>query len=142
MMKFILVAFIICWSFYAIYPPTSRDLVQDFETRAVKQDAVFSNIVARVGPLQQAHPDRGFANLQEAIGTNDIQPYFPFLNAKAQVNPTTFILNRLQRDASGKIKLGLDLQGGTAFVVEMDTNALAAMNAGETNKYIASEETA
>jgi len=140
--KFILVAFIICWSFFEIYPPTSRDLVQDFETRAVNRDAAFSNIVVRVEPLRLAHPDRAFANLQEAIGTNDIQNYFPFFNAKAQVNPTTFILNRLQRDASGKIKLGLDLQGGTAFVVEMDTNALAAMNAGETNKYIASEETA
>ena len=42
-----------------------------------------------------------------------------------RLNPTTFILNRIQRDASGKIKLGLDLQGGTAFLVEMDTNALA-----------------
>jgi SecD/SecF fusion protein len=98
--------------------------------------------VARVGPLEQARPDRGFANLLEAIGTNDIQNYFKFINAKAQVNPTTFILNRLQRDASGKIKLGLDLQGGTAFVVSMDTNALAAMNAGETNKFAKSEETA
>ena len=39
--------------------------------------------------------------------------------------PNTFILNQLQRDASGKIKLGLDLQGGTSFLVEMDTNSLA-----------------
>ncbi len=31
----------------------------------------------------------------------------------------------MQRDAAGKIKLGLDLQGGTSFLVEMDTNALA-----------------
>jgi SecD/SecF fusion protein len=140
--KFILVAFIICWSFYSIYPPTSRDLVKEFETRAVKQDATFSNIVAQLAPLQQARPDREFANLQEAIGTNDIQPYFPFFNAKAVANPNTFILNRLQRDASGKIKLGLDLQGGTAFVVEMDTNALAQMYAGESNRVVVSEETA
>ena len=33
-------------------------------------------------------------------------------------------MNRLQRDAAGKIKLGLDLQGGTSFLVEMDTNVL------------------
>ena len=60
--------------------------------------------------------------MQEAIGTNDIQPYFPFVSAKNQLDPTTFILNQLQRDAAGKIKLGLDLQGGTSFLVEMDTN--------------------
>ena len=55
-------------------------------------------------------------------------------NATNQSDPTTFILNRLQRDASGKIKLGLDLQGGTAFLLEMNTNALAASAAtGDTN---------
>ena len=60
-----------------------------------------------------------------AIGTNDIQNYFPFVSAKNELDPTTFILNQIQRDASGKIKLGLDLQGGTSFLVEMDTNYLA-----------------
>ena len=62
--------------------------------------------------------------MQEAIGTNSIAPYFPFFNAKNKVHPNVFILNQLQRDASGKIKLGLDLQGGTSFLVEMDTNRL------------------
>ena len=43
-------------------------------------------------------------------------------------------MNRLQRDAAGKIKLGLDLQGGTEFLVEMDTNALAnAQDESDTN---------
>ena len=41
-----------------------------------------------------------------------------------KVHPNVFILNQLQRDALGKIKLGLDLQGGTSFLVEMDTNRL------------------
>ncbi len=123
--KFILVVFIVCWSFYEMYPPTSRDLVQQFETRAVNRDTTFKGIVARLGPLQQARPDREFKDLQEAIGTNDIQPFFPFIDAKAELYPNIFILNQLQRDASGKIKLGLDLQGGTSFLVEMDTNKLA-----------------
>jgi SecD/SecF fusion protein len=123
--KFILVAFIVCWSFYEMYPPTSRDLVKEFEARAGNRDATFAGIVAQVEPLQKARPDREFANLQEAIGTNNIQPYFPFVDAKNELYPNTFILNQLQRDASGKIKLGLDLQGGTSFLVEMDTNKLA-----------------
>ncbi len=123
--KFILVAFIICWSLYEVYPPTSRDLVQEFESRAAGRDATFAGILAQLGPLQQARPDREFANLLEAIGTNDIQPYFRFVEAKNQPDPNTFILNQLQRDAAGKIKLGLDLQGGTSFLVEMDTNNLA-----------------
>ncbi|HUA38485.1 MAG TPA: protein translocase subunit SecD [Candidatus Sulfopaludibacter sp.] len=122
--KFILVAFIICWSLYETYPPTSRDLVNEFKTRAVNRDKTFADILTRLEPLQKARPDREFANLEEAIGTNDIQDYFKFIDAKAQLHPTTFILNQLQRDASGKIKLGLDLQGGTSFLVQMDTSKL------------------
>ena len=134
---FLFVVLIVCWSFYEMYPPTSRSLVQEFETRAVNRDTNFTGIVQRLQPLQQARPEREFANLQEAIGTNGIQPYFPFFNAKNEVHPNIFILNQLQRDASGKIKLGLDLQGGTSFLVEMDTNKLAnPQDASDTN-YVA-----
>ena len=122
--KFILVVFIVCWSFYQVYPPTARDLAQQFSSRAVKRDAAFADILQRLEPLQKARPDREFANLQEAIGTNDIRPYFPFVNAKDVLYPTTFVLNQLQRDGAGRIKLGLDLQGGTSFLVEMDTSRL------------------
>jgi SecD/SecF fusion protein len=121
---FLFVVLLVCWSFYEMYPPTSRDLVQEFSTRAVNRDTNFAGILERLKPLQQARPEREFANLQEAIGTNTIKPYFPFFDAKNQVYPNTFILNQLQRDSSGKIKLGLDLQGGTSFLVEMDTNKL------------------
>ena len=123
--RFILVVFIVCWSLYQVYPPTPRDLVQQFSSRAVKRNAAFTGILQRLEPLQKARPDREFANLQEAIGTNDIRSYFPFVNAKDVLYPTTFVLNQLQRDAAGRIKLGLDLQGGTSFLVEMDTNKLA-----------------
>jgi SecD/SecF fusion protein len=127
--KFILVVFIICWSLYETYPPTSRDLVKEFETRAQHKDAAFTNILTRLEPLQKARPDHEFANLMEAIGTNDIQPYFNFPGAKADLHPTVFILNQIQRDASGKIKLGLDLQGGTSFLVQMDVSKLETTEA-------------
>jgi SecD/SecF fusion protein len=132
--KFLFVVFIICWSFYQMYPPTSRDLVKEFASRAENHDATFSNILARVDSLQRAGTNSEFANLRAATGTNDIEVYFRFITASNETDPTTFILNRLQRDASGKIKLGLDLQGGTAFLVEMDTSALTnAATGGDTN---------
>src|ERR1700690_660464 len=118
------VVLIVCWSFYEMYPPTSRSLVQEFETRAVNRETNFTGIVQRVQPLQEKRPEREFANLQEAIGTNSITPYFPFFNVTNVLHPNVFILNQLQRDASGKIKLGLDLRGGTSFLVEMDTTQL------------------
>jgi len=113
--RFVLVVAIVAWSLYEIYPPTARDLVQQFAERAENTDAAFTNILEQVATLDAARPDREFANLQDAIGTNDIQKYFRnAIVADNELYPTTFILNQIQRDASGKIKLGLDLQGGTS----------------------------
>jgi SecD/SecF fusion protein len=138
--KFLFVVFIVCWSFFEMYPPTSRDLVKEFAARAVNYDATFSNIMAQADALQMAGTNSEFTSLRIAIGTNDIERYFSFINATNETDPTTFILNRIQRDASGKIKLGLDLQGGTAFLVEMDTNTL--VGTGDTNAVASSQDTA
>jgi len=121
---FVFVVLLICWSFYEMYPPTSRDLGHEFASRAINRDATFNQILDRYQELQKAGTNSEFANLLDAIGTNNVAPYFPFYDAKDQVHPNLFVLNQLQRDASGKIKLGLDLQGGTSFLVEMDTNSL------------------
>src|SRR5215469_16435215 len=120
--KFIIVLAIIVWAFTQMIPFTSRPLIPYFASRAEGPDTTFTNIVQKAEALHAANTNTTeFAALIEAIGTNDIQMYFPFVDAKAQPRPTTFILNQLQRDASGKIKLGLDLQGGTSYLVEMDT---------------------
>ncbi len=126
--RWVLVAFVAVWSVYELYPPSGRDLTQVFRERAInKGDGAFSNIWVSVMQLQASRPNREYGNLQDAIGTNDITRYFPFFNVKGEVRPTAAILNRLQREAAGRIKLGLDLQGGTSFMVEMDTNQLVTV---------------
>lgn len=125
-----IVLVVLFWSLYEIYPPTPRNLVQEFtkEARVAPGDTTFSNIVFQARALQQVNPDRAYANLETAIGTNDIAGFFPQFDAHNEAHPTTYILNRLQRKAAGRIKLGLDLQGGTSFLVEMDTSKLANTN--------------
>jgi len=125
--RFLLVIAIILWALFEVYPPTSRDLVQQFAKRAQNQDDAFKAILAQTAVMTAAGTNE-FAALQLATGTNDLQKYFPFIGAQNQVHPNLFILNRLQRDAAGKIKLGLDLQGGTSFLVEMDTSKLSNTN--------------
>ncbi len=114
---------------YRFVPPKGRDLVEYFRERAhvAPTEMTFSNIVFTARTMQKTNADQAFANLQFAIGTNDIRPYFPF-DARNEPAPTTYILNRLQREAAGKIKLGLDLQGGTSFLVEMDMTKLSDTN--------------
>jgi len=126
--RFLLVIAIIVWALVEIYPPTSRDLVKEFASRATKKDATFTNILMQAEAMQKAGTNNEFAALQLAAGTNDLQKYFTFPGQQNQIHPNTFILNRLQREASGKIKLGLDLQGGTSFLVEMDTSKLSNTN--------------
>src|ERR1051325_2357104 len=122
--RFILVVLVILWSLYELYPPEGRDLIQVFRGRAYKPDATFSNIVFQTYTLQKKAPGQPYSNLKQAIGTNDIIRYFPFFEAKDETHPTEYILNKLQREAAGKIRSGLDLQGGSSFLVRMDTSAL------------------
>ncbi len=132
--KLVLILFLLLWALYEIYPPTSRDLVEYFKTEARHKDATFTNIVAKAEELQNARPDRAYGNLRDAVGTNDITKYFNFRDTKEQEDPTAYVLNELQRGASGRIKLGLDLRGGVSFLMEMDTNRLASVET-VTNKF-------
>jgi SecD/SecF fusion protein len=124
--RFVIVVLVLVWAVISFWPPTSRDLIQTFRERAVKTETNFYAIVQRATELQQKIPEKPYENLKHAIGTNDITRFFPFFGVTNQAQPTatTTILNRLQRDAAGKIRLGIDLQGGTSFVVGMQTNSL------------------
>src|SRR5262245_47290639 len=134
--KLCLILFVLVWSVYEMYPPTSRDLVEFFGNNAVRasqNDPTFKAIVARAQALQLERKDQAYNNLRDAIGTNDITRFFAHIapDAAKEPNPTVTILNELQRRAAGRIKLGLDLQGGTSVVVEMDTNRLSELSTNE-----------
>ncbi|MBX3734892.1 MAG: protein translocase subunit SecD [Verrucomicrobiae bacterium] len=123
--KALFVVFVVIWSLSEILPPGPRNLIVKFDEMASNVDPRFTNIVARAFELEAAAPDRAYQNLLLAIGTNDIRPYFPtnFVPLAASrnlTNATRAILNRVQREAAGQFRLGLDLRGGTEFVLEMD----------------------
>jgi SecD/SecF fusion protein len=124
--KFLFLCFLVGWSWFEIYPPTGRDLLAEFVSRAdsAAKDATFESIVQAARHLETQRPGQAYGNLRLAIGTNDIRKYFPGFDPKGDPEPTRAILNRLQRDAAGKIRLGLDLQGGQSFLVSLDTNKL------------------
>ncbi|HKS36631.1 MAG TPA: protein translocase subunit SecD [Verrucomicrobiae bacterium] len=125
--KFLFVVFVVLWSFWEMNPPRNRDLMEEFQRRAENTDTNFTAIVQQARQLQGTNTSRAFASLLEAIGTNDVSRYFRFIDVSAELpnDRTLAVLHRLQRDASGRIKLGLDLRGGTQFLVEMDTNQLS-----------------
>lgn len=117
--RLIFIILVIVWSVFEFCPPASRDLAAVFQAKAVRRDDVFNGILARFRDLQRQRPQSEFINLVEAIGTNDVTRYFPY-DVKGEPDATRSVLNALQRDAAGKIRLGLDLQGGTSFLVGVD----------------------
>jgi SecD/SecF fusion protein len=135
------IVFLVAWSLWEIYPPTNQNLIDEFNDQAdpAKVNATFKQIVQNAQSLEKADPDphRQFGDLMAAIGTNDIRPYFPYFDVRSEEHPTYAILNILQRKAAGKIKLGLDLQGGTEFLVSLDTNHIQA---ADTNASVSSME--
>src|SRR5258705_6481773 len=108
-----------------MYPPGGKNRIELFKQRGEGRDATFTNIVNDAERLQKEFPERTFANLKDAVGTNYITNYFPRIDASGKKDPSRHVLQRLQQETAGKFRLGLDLQGGTSFLLEMDTNNFA-----------------
>ncbi|MCL4181464.1 MAG: hypothetical protein KJ072_27460, partial [Verrucomicrobia bacterium] len=108
------------WSIWEIYPPTDQDLIDYVEQRAQNVDTNFTRITAEAREWREGVQERSFVSLLRAVGTNDFTRYFPQYDVTDEVDPARAIVQRLQREAAGRIKLGLDLQGGTSFLVAMD----------------------
>src|SRR5579863_7269082 len=127
--RFFIVLIVLAWAFYEMYPPVGEDLGQYFQEQAKgPKDAAYTNIIETIATLQKANPRGGFRNVANAVGTADITRYFPQPEYKAPADskdPSLWVLNQLQNESAGKIKLGIDLMGGSQFLVEMDTNSIA-----------------
>ncbi len=121
----ILVVFVTAWAVFELYPPSDRNIIDVFEGHVTRKDTNFNAIITQARKLDKEFPDRNFANLRDAIGTNSLTNFIAF-SVAGEKDPNRAILNRLQREASGKIKLGLDLRGGTSFLVGLDTSKMEA----------------
>lgn len=118
-LRWAIVVFLTAWAIYSFYPPNSRDLIQTFSEQASNKDTNFTAIVTQA---RKEPTSNEYQALQMAIGNTDISKYFPGLKAPTPADYTRTVLNRVQRAAAGKVKLGLDLQGGTSFLVGVDTS--------------------
>jgi len=128
--KLLLVIFITAWSIYELWPPTSRDLLDEFvaQAKVPSGDTNFAAIVATARSMNATNPERAYENLLDAIGNRIITNYFPQVNVSRERYATNYnrlVLNHVQRAASGKIKLGLDLQGGTSFTITLNRDLVS-----------------
>ena len=129
--RFVIVAVVVGWAISEWYPPTSRDMLDVFEERANAKDETFAGILKQARDLKAGQgADLTFDQWEKVIGGTDLARYFtapPGLKADSDTNRV--ILRNIERAASGEIQLGLDLKGGTQFVVELD---LSKSKSGDT----------
>ena len=95
--RWLFLTLLFAWSIHEIYPPASRNLLRLFQDQAEGMDTTFTNIVNHALLLERRLPERTYADLLEAIGTNDITRYFPLVSVAGTTDPTRAILNRLAR---------------------------------------------
>ncbi len=132
--KFLFVLFTVFWATTEILPYKNRNLVEQFDrTARLNPDKALADIVGRARELEKANTQDqtsiSYTNLLTAIGTNDIRRYFPtnyIIPGLSTLPPTQQILNRVQRESASRFKLGIDLKGGTSFLLELDTTKVAA----------------
>jgi SecD/SecF fusion protein len=122
--KFAFVVFVVMWSLWEVTPVKNRNLIDEFEKRAENPGEVIPRIIEDARKLEADRPENKYRILRDAIGDTDISTHFPSIEVEDEEDVTRAILNQLQKDSAGQIKLGLDLQGGTSFKVEMSTNSL------------------
>ncbi|MCB1124889.1 MAG: hypothetical protein KDM81_00225, partial [Verrucomicrobiae bacterium] len=125
--RFLLVVFVVAWAVYEMIPPTARDLITVFNEQAEYRDNEFVEMVQRARDLVATGTNEPFAALMTAASTNDLARYFPSLTEEDAPDVNRGILHEVQKKASGQIQLGLDLQGGTSFLVSLDPEKLQDM---------------
>ena len=138
--RWAVVLFVTFWASYELIPPTPRDLIETFTNNASAKDTNFTAIVARAEAMQKTNLANSYGNLRAAIGSNDITRYFPTISTKGDTSPSGAILKNIQKKAAGKIRLGLDLQGGVEFMLSLDITNKAVITTNGVSELAASEE--
>ena len=131
----IIVAVVVGWAVSELFPPQDRDLVKVLSESA-KPSQVDQPFRAMVDRATQLTTSQNGAPLSFDQWTNllrgiNLARYFPGDSIPRKFRPkenedtNRVILNWLERTkAAGQIQLGLDLKGGTQFVVEVQTGSI------------------
>ncbi|HAV60977.1 MAG TPA: protein translocase subunit SecDF [Verrucomicrobiales bacterium] len=128
--RWLFVIFIVLWSVYELTPIKDRPLIEQFEKMAVNKDDRFAEIVSAARAGVATGTGSAYSHLLDAAGDTILTNYFPNYQPEPDSNQNAYVLNRIQRKAAGKVRLGIDLKGGTSFRLAMDLDAIKAQQVG------------
>jgi len=134
----LLVLILVLWTLSEWYPPQGTNMIDAFDQGATGQKeqivAKLRDAASKVNEDDELSLDTwldavGDADLRELFPakTNSLQsalkldnPAWEAPDAEQKTKINRAILSRIQKASQGKVKLGLDLKGGTQFVVQVE----------------------
>ena len=123
--KTLFVIFLIAWALWELNPPTGQNLIDYIEAKATNTDEDFKTLITQAREKAESEAMTPYGAILDSLSEDQsLVTYFPNLKKAIGLSkePNRTALNKLQEKAAGKIKLGLDLQGGTEFRVRLDTS--------------------
>ena len=134
--RFLLLLLILGWAWTEMYPLRDEPgkLITQFD-KATNKDADFDKVyqTALANFDSNDKNSNEFGTLYEAVEASGLvltNYNFPKMTFRGQVPDNRLVLQKLQKQVAGQIQLGLDLKGGSSFLVAMDTNKLENTAAG------------
>ena len=95
-------------------------LIEEF-SKSKDSDEAFDKVVAAVNASYETNKSNEFGLLYKAVEASGLAltNYFPRMNFGEQTPNNRLVLQALQKRVAGQIQLGLDLKGGSSFLVKM-----------------------
>jgi len=125
--RFLFLLLILGWAGTEMYPlwDVPGALIKEF-SKAKDRDEAFDKVVATAKASHEEDDSNEFGDLYDAVETSGLAltDYFPKMKFGEQTPDNRLVLQALQKRVAGQIQLGLDLKGGSSFLVAMATNKL------------------
>jgi SecD/SecF fusion protein len=121
--RFLFLLLILAWAGTEMTPFRDLSLIDEF-SKAKDRDEKFDKIVADARKSHKEDNSNEFGLLYKAVEASGLAltNYFPKMKFGEQAPNNRLVLQTLQKRVAGQIQLGLDLKGGSSFLVAMDTN--------------------
>ena len=125
--RFLFLLLILAWAGTEMTPLWDKPgkLIEEF-SKTKDRDEAFDKVVAAAKASHEEDSNNEFGDLYDAVEASGLAltNYFPKMKFGEQVPNNRLVLQALQKRVAGQIQLGLDLKGGSSFLVAMDTSKL------------------
>ena len=122
--RLVVVGLITWWAVSEWTPLADRNLLDEFEQQAKNKDGEFARILEDARLKADDSGAMTYEDWSVVLKETELSKYFKVPRRMEGADTNRAILRDLERKAAGEVQLGLDLKGGSQFVVELKVDGL------------------